>query len=212
MKKLLFVLSVSLVGSVAVFMMTSAANADDVECSDTAGVIAGDVNHNIIVDVDCTVSPGATVNGDLKQEDSAATWNINVSGSANIKGNILNKGSGTVAVNVGQHDLFDGSIKDEGTGSVILAVDGGTPPRPRYNGNIEESGSGNVTVNIGVPGGQYNGNILEKDAGNLTLNIGAGPPGPSGDMNGNVREEGDGTCTVTAPPGQPRGNKEEDCA
>lgn len=160
-----------------------AAHADEVYASSfPGGIVTGTVNAELIVDVHCTIAQGAFVNGNVKQEDPRANWNITVTSGATINGNIDEYGGGSVLMAVGSGQLFDGSIKEEGEGHVLVAVlDGGL-----YNGNITERDGGWVVISVSTSG-LFNGNAYEEHAGNL-ITFGDGM------YNGSTQEEGPGIC------------------
>ena len=173
-------------------LMTMPVHADDVNCSSFLGGVipAGDYNFNIFVDINCSVGPGATVNGNIIEPDDTPFFII-VDPEGNVNGNIEEKGDGFVWVIVGHDQVHNGDIKEDGVGFVLLDVDG------IFNGNVEEQGDGSLVINIFGPfpeggPGFYNGNASQKDDGFAALFINPGALG----YNGNFKQEGDFPCVV----------------
>jgi len=121
------------------------------------------------------IPSGTTVNGNIKEEDSSADFNITVASSAKGYFNIENKGDGDVHVTVGDRDMFNGNIKDEADGSVRLTVESGGV----FNGNVEEEGAGDVDD---TGPGTFSGNIKEEDSGDRLVEA-----APDGVNMGNVK-------------------------
>jgi hypothetical protein len=164
---------VALVAALGVLAFAHPVNANDLRCSSFGGAIIGAVNHNIIVDTNCTVASTATVNGNLVEPDTTG-WSITVQVGASIGGNIDEKGVGDVTVALGSQRQFDGGIKEEGPGLVNMSVESGG----KFKGNIVEKGAGSVTLatSMTVPAaplfGEFNDVIIEEDVGNVTLRVG----------------------------------------
>jgi hypothetical protein len=162
------------------------ARADEILCSSfPGGVVTGTVNAELIVDCDCTIAPGAFVNGNIEQNDGDAAWNITVQAGASVNGNIEDLGRGSVRMAIGSGQFFDNNVKEAGAGSVIIRVlDGGL-----YDGNVEETGAGRVDIRV-QGSGLFNGNAYEKHGGDMSTS-------GTGMYNGSTKEEGPGVCTNT---------------
>ncbi len=171
---------------VALSVSMGSARADEILCSSFRdGVVTGTVNAELIVDCHCTIAPGAYVNGNIKQEDAGASWNITVQSGATVNGNIVDSGRGSVRMAIGRGQFFDDDITEEGPGSVTVHVqDGGL-----FDGNVEEKGAGKVDIRV-QGSGLFNGNAYEKHGGDLSTS-------GTGMFNGSTREEGSGVCTNT---------------
>ena len=169
----------------------SAANADDVMCSDFGGIIPeGDHNYDIIVDCDCLVDRNANVYGNVIEPGDTG-WSITVDPEGYVSGNIEEKGDGYVYLTVGHGRLHTGNIVEEGNGYVLVLVDG------VFDGSVEEQGNGDLVIHVFGPfpaggPGYYTGKAEERDGGDAALAIDAGAIG----YNGDLEEKGGGTCLL----------------
>ncbi len=149
--------------------------------------------------VNCASFPNATINQFVNDEVIAIGVSCTIGPMANINGNVIQSGAGSVVV----RGIVNGGVSEDGPGDVIIAAGGrvagdvseadlgnvSSRGGATIDGAIEESGDGSVTVTVDMPG-LVKGNINENDNGGVVINA------VTGSFEGSVIENGAGNVSV----------------
>ena len=165
----------------------------DRDDADPCGPEGGEVNRNLDLVGDCTIT--GRVNGNIRisngtlivegvvngNVEQSGTGGVTVRFGAFVNGNVIENGTGGVTVG----GTVTGKVEEADEGDVVISVAGSVS-------EVVEKGFGDVEVN-----GTVTGNVEENDIGSVL---------GTGFVNGNVKESGPG---FIAPGLRVKGNREE---